>query len=157
MMRRKILRIGVVALLVLAGQGCATKAPPRAAQPVSGGDDPVVAAAAEMVGVPYRYGGSTPRGFDCSGLVYYAHRQAGITVPRTTGALLHRARPVRVAELRPGDLLFFELDGKKVSHVGIYAGANRFIHAPSTGKHVSWASLQSAFWSSRFIGAGRFD
>lgn len=157
MNRREILRIGMVTLLLLAGQGCATRAPPRAAQALGGGDDPVVAAAAKMVGVPYRYGGSSPRGFDCSGLVHYAHRQAGITVPRTTGALLDRARPVRSADLRPGDLLFFELDGNKVSHVGIYAGADRFIHAPSTGKRVSWASLRSPFWSSRFIGAGRFD
>jgi cell wall-associated NlpC family hydrolase len=109
-----------------------------------------------MVGAPYRYGGTSPQGFDCSGLVYYAHRRAGISVPRTTGLQLHGARRVALANVRPGDVLF-ELEGNKVSHVGIYAGAGRFIHAPSTGKKVSYASLRSPFWRSRLISAGRFD
>jgi cell wall-associated NlpC family hydrolase len=64
---------------------------------------------------------------------------------------------VALANVRPGDVLFFELEGNKVSHVGIYAGAGRFIHAPSTGKKVSYASLRSPFWRSRLISAGRFD
>jgi cell wall-associated NlpC family hydrolase len=63
---------------------------------------------------------------------------------------------VSLTDLRPGDVLFFELDGKKVSHVGIYAGAGDFVHAPSTGKTVSYASLRSPFWHGRLIGAGRF-
>jgi murein DD-endopeptidase len=152
-----IVRIGFVSLLVLTGQGCVTMAPSRTTFPAGDGGDPVVAAAAGMLGAPYRYGGSTPRGFDCSGLVYYAHHQVGIPVPRTTGAQLDRARPVPLVDVRPGDVLFFELDGRKVSHVGIYAGAGNFIHAPSSGKSVSYASLRSAFWSSRLTGAGRFD
>jgi cell wall-associated NlpC family hydrolase len=65
--------------------------------------------------------------------------------------------PVPLADVRPEDVLFFELDGRKVSHVGTYAGAGNFIHAPSSGKSVSYASLRSAFWSSRLTGAGRFD
>lgn len=151
------LHAGVVALLLLAAQGCATSPPSRG---IEAGDDHGTAvkdAATRVVGTPYRYGGSTPRGFDCSGLVYYAHRQAGISVPRTTGAQMRGARPVPLDELRAGDLLFFELEGKKVSHVGIYAGAGRFIHAPSSGKRVSYASRQSPFWRTRLIGAGRFD
>jgi cell wall-associated NlpC family hydrolase len=150
-------RLVFVSLLALAAQGCASTAPSPSAHPVDVGGDPVVAAAAGMVGTPYRYGGTSPQGFDCSGLVYYAHRRAGISVPRTTGQQLHRARRVALENVRPGDVLFFELEGNKVSHVGIYAGADRFIHAPSTGKQVSYSSLHSPFWSSRLRGAGRFD
>ena len=157
MLSRQILRIGVLALLSLAGYGCATTTPSRDTGLESGYGDRVVAEAAAMVGTPYRYGGRTPLGFDCSGLVYYAHRRAGIPVPRTTGAQLRGAQPVALSEVRPGDVLFFKLDGKKVSHVGIYAGEGSFIHAPSTGKYVSYASLNSVFWSSRLTGAGRFD
>ena len=149
--------IGAVALLLMLGQGCASTPPSSGAAPTGGHGHPVVAAAQGVVGVPYRYGGRTPRGFDCSGLVYYAYRQAGRAVPRTTRDQLHQARPVGLDELRAGDLLFFELDGKKVSHVGIYAGAGSFIHAPSTGKTVSYGNLRSAFWSSRLVRAGRFD
>jgi cell wall-associated NlpC family hydrolase len=167
----RAMRVGMVALIVLASQGCATTAPEPyegneasaySLQPQTGTDtgidygDPVVAAAARVAGAPYRYGGYTPRGFDCSGLVYYAHRQVGISVPRTTGGQLRHARRVALDNLRPGDVLFFQLEGKKVSHVGIYAGAGSFIHAPSTGKHVSYASLMSEFWRNRLVGAGRF-
>jgi cell wall-associated NlpC family hydrolase len=64
---------------------------------------------------------------------------------------------VALDDLRAGDVLFFELEGKKASHVGIYAGSDTFIHAPSSGKTVSYANLHSVFWSSRLIAAGRFD
>jgi cell wall-associated NlpC family hydrolase len=157
MVRHPISCIGFVAGLMMVAQGCATTTPSRAVDPGVYDGDAVVAAAAGVVGAPYRYGGSSPRGFDCSGLVYYAHRQAGISVPRTTQAQLRRARPVSLDQLRNGDLLFFELEGKKVSHVGIYAGAGRFIHAPSSGKRVSYANWQSPFWRNRMMGAGRFD
>lgn len=155
----KYLFLGIVLLALVAGaQGCASTAPPRDAAAAGGpAASDVVAAAERMVGTPYRYGGGSPGGFDCSGLVHYAHTQAGIWVPRTTTGQLRNARPVPLDALRPGDLLFFELDGRKVSHVGIYAGAGSFIHAPSTGKTVSYASLHSAFWRGRLTGAGRFD
>ena len=157
MLTLHILRIGVVALFVVVGQGCSSTHALRATDSGSGYASTVVAAAARVVGVPYRYGGFTSQGFDCSGLVYYAYAQAGIPVPRTTRAQLRHARPVPLDDLRPGDVLFFETDGKKVSHVGIYAGAGSFVHAPSRGKKVSYASLESPYWSSRLTGAGRFD
>lgn len=116
---------------------------------------PVVAVARSMIGAPYRYGGMTPQGFDCSGLVYYAYREVGIAVPRTTRGQLRSSHPVRLSEVRPGDLLFFRLSGRKVSHVGIYAGDGRFIHAPSKGKRVSYAEAESPYWRSRLIRAGR--
>lgn len=112
--------------------------------------------AAGMLGAPYRYGGASPHGFDCSGLVYYAYRKAGIPVPRSTSAQLNYARPVPPSRLRPGDLLFFRLTSRPVSHVGIYAGDGRFIHAPSRGKRVSYASLDNPYWQQRIVAAGRF-
>ena len=103
--------------------------------------------AANLVGMPYRFGGASPvDGFDCSGLIYFSYREAGVTVPRTTEAQRLAARPVKTAELRPGDLVFFDLQGMKNSHVGIYAGRGSFVHAPSTGKDVRLDQLDSAFW-----------
>jgi len=157
MLNSRFVRTGVVALLALLGIGCAGTAPVLAPEPSDGEAHAVVSAATRVLGSPYRYGGYSPRGFDCSGLVYYAHRQAGIAVPRTTQAQRRQARPVSLTALRAGDLLFFDLEGKKVSHVGIFVSPGRFIHAPSSGKAVSYASLRSQFWSSRLVGAGRFD
>jgi len=156
MLNSRALGNGVVALLALLGIGCAGTASVPDSNPPHGEAQAVVSAATRVLGSPYRYGGYSPRGFDCSGLVYYAHRQAGIGVPRTTEAQRRHARPVSLAALRAGDLVFFELEGEKVSHVGIFVGPDRFIHAPSSGKVVSYASLQSPFWSSRLVGAGRF-
>lgn len=157
MARYHIHGIGLVALLMMVAQGCATTTPSRPVDLGRDTGDAVVAAADGVVGAPYRFGGSSPRGFDCSGLVHYAHRLAGIPVPRSTGAQMRRARSVLLDDLRAGDVLFFKLEGNKVSHVGIYAGTGSFIHAPSSGKSVSYASLRSVYWSSRLIGAGRFD
>jgi len=110
--------------------------------------------AVNQVGLPYRYGGSTPTGFDCSGLVHYSYQQAGKTVARTTGQLWNSTSAVDRREIRPGDVLFFRIEGK-MSHVGIYVGDNRFVHAPSSGKSVSIESLSSEFYRGAFIRAGR--
>ena len=110
-----------------------------------------------MLGTPYHYGGSSPRGFDCSGLVYYAFRETGVRVPRTTRAQLRHAKPVPLSQLRPGDLLFFNQHSSRVSHVGIYVGDGWFIHAPSRGRRVSYDSLQDSYWKPRLVAAGRYD
>ena len=110
--------------------------------------------ALEQVGTPYRYGGSTPSGFDCSGLVQYAYSGAGVSVPRTTGQLWSAARPVAQQDLEAGDLLFFSIGGK-MSHVGMYLGERRFVHAPQSGRLVSVASLDAPFYRSALIRAGR--
>ncbi len=147
-----------VLVLVLSGCGTAPAIPDatgRPAAPPSLGHR-IVAEARELIGTPYRYGGATPHGFDCSGLVYYTHRRVGLSVPRSTRSQLEQARPVSPFKLRPGDLVFFRLSWRKVSHVGIYAGERRFIHAPSTGKRVSMASLDNAYWEKRLVAAGRF-
>ena len=116
---------------------------------------PAVIIAKQMVGKPYRYGSASPeRGFDCSGLVYYSFKRAGINAPRTSETLYKNAFPVEPTELRQGDLLFFRIDGK-VSHVGIYIGGDTFLHAPSSGKAVTYGSLADSYWRDRLIQAGR--
>jgi cell wall-associated NlpC family hydrolase len=112
------------------------------------------AIALQQVGSAYRYGGASPAGFDCSGLVQYAYRQAGMRVPRTTGQLWVSAGQVPYDELRVGDLLFFRFDGK-MSHVGIYVGDEHFVHAPSSGKRVSVDSLDSDYYRQALLRAGR--
>ena len=115
----------------------------------------VAEVALRMRGAPYVYGGSAPGGFDCSGLVYYAYKEVGLRVARTTREQLSAAKRIHTTAMRPGDLLFFRLSAEKVSHVGIYTGANRFVHAPSTGKRVSDGSLSNPFWRERLILIGR--
>lgn len=112
------------------------------------------AVALNQLGVPYRYGGSSPRGFDCSGLVQYSYARAGKYLPRTTAALWNQAEPVDSRNLRAGDLLFFSIAGK-MSHVGVYIGNGRFVHAPSSGKSVSVENLRSDYYARAFIRAGR--
>ncbi len=116
----------------------------------------VVGVAREMLGVRYSYGGESPAGFDCSGLVYYSYQETGLGVPRTTRAQYQATRPVSARELEPGDLVFFRLDGRAVSHVGLYIGDGRFIHAPATGKEVTVTSLTHRYWRERFVRGGRF-
>ena len=112
--------------------------------------------ALNMVGTPYRFGGNTPRdGFDCSGLVQYSYALAGMSLPRTLEQLLTSTRSVSMTRVRPGDLVFFHLDGKRNSHVGLYIGNGNFVHAPSTGKLVSTESLSNPFWSRHLAGARR--
>lgn len=148
-------------LLCLAGMalsGCASRPPahPGPDATTAQSAHPGLRVAMSQLGAPYRYGGSNPQGFDCSGLVYYAFRKSGVRVPRTTGALLRAAQPVPLSRLHPGDLLFFRLSSK-VSHVGIYAGDGWFIHAPSDGKQVSYDSMRRGYWKSRLVVAGRYD
>ncbi len=109
-----------------------------------------------FLGTPYRYGGVDPSGFDCSGLVQLSHMYAGINVPRTTAAQFKAAYPVTRSELLPGDVIFFRVNWRKISHVGIYAGQGRFIHAPSSGKHVKFSSLNEPYWQKRMVKTGRF-
>ena len=116
----------------------------------------IVQEARKYLGTSYQYGGNKPGGFDCSGLVEYSHQKVGINVPRSTHTQLKQARRVSKNKLQPGDLVFFKLEGKKVSHVGIYAGNNEFIHSPSTGKKVSYARLDNPYWNKHLIAGGRF-
>jgi cell wall-associated NlpC family hydrolase len=115
-----------------------------------------VGLASGLIGSPYRWGGATPAGFDCSGLVYYTYRKAGLEVPRTSQQQFHAAQPVPIGSAEPGDLVFFGQRGR-ISHVGIYIGDEQFIHAPESGRTVTVASLSDGYYRARFAGAGRFD
>lgn len=117
--------------------------------------DKIVATAKSLIGTPYLFGGTTPQGFDCSGLVYYSYQSLGIRVPRMTNQLARQATTLKRNELKPGDLLFFQTSGNKVSHVGIYAGKSQFIHAPKSGKSVSYANIEKPYWRERLVKAGR--
>ncbi|MGI9272320.1 MAG: C40 family peptidase [Woeseiaceae bacterium] len=148
-----IRKLSCIAVLALVAGGCSSQATPRAA-PVATTADHAVTIALQQVGVPYRYGGSTPSGFDCSGLVHYSYSRAGKIVPRTTATLWSDIRPIDTGQMRKGDILFFRIAGK-MSHVGMYIGRGQFVHAPSSGKVVSVASLHSDFYSQALIRAGR--
>jgi cell wall-associated NlpC family hydrolase len=111
----------------------------------------IVSIAESLIGSPYKYGGASPKGFDCSGLVYYTHRQLDITVPRTTKKQAYHRPAKNLSSVQPGDILFFKIYGERVSHVGIYAGNNQFIHAPKSGKYVSYASINEPYWRQRLI------
>ncbi len=124
-------------------------------KPIDAVHSDVADIAQQMIGAPYRYGGRAPDGFDCSGLVYFSYQQAGISVPRSSKEQLKATAPIDLDEARPGDLLFFR-NVSKVSHVAIYLGGGRFVHAPSTGKQVSVASMDNAYYRDHFVRAGRF-
>lgn len=109
------------------------------------------------VGVPYIPSGTSPEvGFDCSGLVYYAMQQIGMRVPRNSRDQYLASRPVHRNDLQAGDLVFFRTRGRGISHVGIYIGNNRFIHAFSSGKPATITSLSTSYWNARFVRGGRF-
>lgn len=129
------------------------RAEPQPAAPDVGANAARVAL--EMIGTPYRYGGKTPRGFDCSGLVLYSYALAGKQLPVNLGAQRAASRPVPRKQMRPGDLLFFDLADEGRSHVGLYVGGGQFVHAPSRGKVVSTASLSNPYWRRHFAGARR--
>ncbi len=127
--------------------------PVTQSQPLSLGER-VTRDALRMVGTPYVYGGASPSGFDCSGLVYWAYRNAGVRLPRTSRDQQRTARAIDARSLRPGDLLFFDTPAKS-GHVGIYIGNRKFVHAPSSGGHVSVVALDRGYYATRMIGAGR--
>lgn len=112
--------------------------------------------ALSMAGKPYKYRGDSPAGFDCSGLVRYSYLTAGMELPHGTRSLREVTRAVSSRDLRKGDLLFFLQEGKRYSHVGIYVGNDRFIHAPSSGKTVRTDSLTDPYWKKHFLDARRF-
>ena len=144
----------VLALLVLALLGGCAVAPSADVKSVAAND--AASVAMKMVGKRYRAGGSSPKtGFDCSGLVHYSYGQAGVSVPRSTDRQRATGRVVKVADLRRGDLLFFNQEGKKYGHVGIYLGDGRFVHAPSSGKTVRSDRLDSPYWKKHLSEARR--
>ena len=119
--------------------------------------NPILSEALEQLGTPYRFGGDKPAtGFDCSGLIAYsAEHSIGMKLPRNAAGQAAFGAPVARNDLRPGDLVFFDTMGARYSHVGIYLGADRFVHSPSTGGVVRIDDMTVDYWSSRYTGARR--
>jgi len=150
---RKLVSVLIAASLV----GCASQSVQAPAHPAGQAYSPASQAAAvalQQIGTPYRYGGSSPQGFDCSGLIYYSYLRVGKNVPRTTGALWSGTHAVPKGQMQVGDVLFFRVEGK-MSHVGMYIGDDQFVHAPASGRTVSVDSLRSGFYRHAFMRAGR--
>jgi cell wall-associated NlpC family hydrolase len=119
----------------------------------------VLLKAFSLTGIQYTYGGKTPEtGFDCSGFVRYVFRNAvNLTLPPTARAISQIGKTVKKDELQPGDLVFFYTLKSAFSHVGIYVGDNKFIHAPRKGTAVRIESMEASYWASRFNGGQRLD
>jgi cell wall-associated NlpC family hydrolase len=152
-----------VVALSLVLQGCAGPrpyVPPASTQvrvpetPASSVGNEVAMRAISLLGAPYEWGGAGPSSFDCSGLVRFIHDQLGISAPRTAAEQFSAAKPVDLDKLAPGDLLFFRIKGR-ISHVAIYTGEGRFVHAPQTGRPVELRTLDDGFYRPRLAGAGR--
>ena len=125
--------------------------------PVSKARQAIVQAATTAVGTPYRWGGLSPKGFDCSGLVVYTYRKIGIHVPRTAKSQFKNCTAVTRRNIKPADLVFFSVPRKKgVVHVGIYIGKGQFVHAPGRGRKVTRASLDNIYFKQHLIRAGNF-
>ncbi len=122
----------------------------------SGRIQTVLKRALALIGTPYRWGGTSTEGFDCSGLVGYVFRSAlGIELPRVSRQMATSGEKIDRDALSAGDLVFFSRRGKRVDHVGIYLGNGRFVHAPRTGKDVMVSSLTDGYWSRKFMQARR--
>ncbi|MGO4416647.1 MULTISPECIES: NlpC/P60 family protein [Cupriavidus] len=163
--RTAALAVSAAALLLAA---CAGGPPPRQGSSVprapgkpmidpSAGLEEISIQAMSLVGTPYRYGGNTPdSGFDCSGLVrYVVQRAANVNLPRTTEQMGQRGSSLDRSQVASGDLVFFNTTGRANSHVGIYVGQNRFVHAPATGGTVRLEDMGKSYWASRYNGARR--
>ncbi|SAK68346.1 peptidase P60 [Caballeronia arationis] len=146
----------------VADSGNSTSAPSGTKSFLSGmaskaGD--VVVGALNMIGVRYRWGGDTPdSGLDCSGFVRYVFQDTlGMTLPRRAEEMSRVGEKVRVSELKPGDLVFFNTMRRSFSHVGIYIGDNKFVHSPSTGSTIRVDDMENAYWEKRYTGARRIE
>ena len=114
----------------------------------------ILKTAYSMLGVPYMFGGISPGGFDCSGFVCYVFGKAGISLPRMADSQYYALTHIPRGNLRTGDLVFFETYCPGPSHVGIYVGDGKFIHA-SSSKGISVAEVFTGYWGARYLGAGR--
>ncbi len=151
----------VLALGLGPGLGAGARAQEAApfvdAMTLQGVGQDVVLGALAYLGVPYRYGGNDPaKGFDCSGLVRHVFLgAASLELPRSAHEMARQGVPVTVADLQPGDLVFFNTRGRPYSHVGIYIGDGSFVHAPARRGQVKIESMEPAYWQRRFNGARR--
>jgi NlpC/P60 family/SPOR domain len=120
--------------------------------------DEIVRTSENFIGLPYQWGGASPdQGFDCSGLTMAVYQLNGLDLPRTSSEQYKLGMPIEREELEKGDLVFFSSSGaRKISHVGLYRGDDRFIHAPGKGKTIRVDSLSDGYYDSRYSGARRY-
>ena len=117
----------------------------------------IVALAKKQIGIRYRRGAASPsRGFDCSGLTAYVYGKNRIAIPRSSSEQYFGGEKISPKKVRPGDLLFFDIYGYGISHVGIFIGKNKFVHAPGTGKKVRIDSIKNPYWKKRFAGGATY-
>jgi len=150
---QKILALLLITLLA----GCQSAGPGRSAHFSGSSTNEITSYALSLQGTPYKYGGNSPStGFDCSGFVSHVYKHTlGKSLPRSSEAISRVGVAEKASALKPGDLVFFNTLHKSYSHVGIYLGEGQFIHAPSSGKAVSIASMDEEYWSKRYNGARR--
>jgi cell wall-associated NlpC family hydrolase len=146
--------------LARAEELAATEPPPPVLQTASGWSaaaQEVLLNALSLTGVPYKYGGKSPQtGFDCSGFVSYVFQQAtNLVLPHGARAISQLGQAIPLEQLQPGDLVFFNTLKSAFSHVGIYLGEGRFIHAPSSGDSIRIVDMSDSYWAKRFNGARR--
>lgn len=174
--RQKISNILFLLMLALVHNACTTKPAIQSKSPLSKEQEAissqlgpkaewpersreVLMNAINLSGIRYKPGGNSPEsGFDCSGFVRYVYQQAvNLTLPHSAKAISQIGKSIPKHELEPGDLVFFNTLKSAFSHVGIYLGNNRFIHAPSSGGAVRIESMNSDYWQRRFDGAQRIE
>lgn len=117
--------------------------------------DVLTTTALSLIGSPYREGGDSPAGFDCSGFMRYVFARHGVSLPRLAQQQFHVGRPVGIDEIRPGDLVFFTTIAPGASHVGLAIGPDEFVHAPGTRGRVRVERMSAGYWSRRYLGARR--
>lgn len=138
-----------------------TPATPKPTPPVAAGDAvalgiQVATLARDQLGRPYRWGGENPSyGFDCSGLVQWTYGSVGVDLPRVVREQQKAGKSITGDRLRPGDLVFFAINGRTTSHVGVYVGDGRFVHAPRAGQPVREDSLDDSYWRQRWTDSRR--
>lgn len=154
------MRAALLLALALALCAAQSQANPLTTQGASASSSPtaeIVLRTLALMGVPYRAGGHSPdTGMDCSGLVRHVFQEAfGMALPRRSEEMGRIGEAIEAADLRPGDLVFFDTLRSAFSHVGVYIGAGRFVHAPTTGGQVRIEAMARPYWASRFNGARR--
>lgn len=153
--------LGVAAAVRAQAPEAAPRQEPQAQTQAPGLIGSLLQKAKTYLGTPYRYGGTTPKGFDCSGFVRFVFGSFGLGLDRASGAQANQGEAVDLSQIQPGDLLFFQTRGQKrgISHVGIYLGEGQFIHAGSWGgpgkRGVKIGELDSTYYANRLVSARR--